>query len=441
MAQPQIITWRVLPKQGLFLRSKAREVLYSGAFGAGKTRAVCMRAVQRAFIPGAVEGLCRKHLVSLKMTTLRTLLEPEGPLPPVLPEGSYEHHMGEQRIMIKGGGQIIYFGFGEGDVDAQTRIKSLQLSGCGIDQAEELSAAEWIMVRGRMRLRVEGLAQQLYAVCNPSSPSHHLAVRFGLSPDTPHPARNCEAIVTKSSDNTYLPPEYLEDLNTFTGLAKARYVEGRWVGSEGLVYDTWDRRVHVRDRKGLWARIIVGQDEGYTNPACMLAIGEDNDGALHIIEEWYKTRQLESAVVEQAQRWEAKYSPEAFVLDPSAAKLIAAMRAAGLPAIEADNDVFGGIQAVQKQLAGPRLTVDPSCMNTIREKETYEWMQNPGGAGVLKDKPIKANDHAMDALRYGVMYLMGGVRVSASVAGANEPDPRDAPDYSILLDDSAWTDI
>ena len=390
--------WRVLPKQLAFLESANREVLYSGAFGAGKTRAVCMKAIMRAQRPGAVEGLCRKHLVTLKMTTLRTLLEPEGSLPPLLPPGSYEHHLGEQRIKLHSGGQIQYFGFGEGEDDTRTKIGSLTLSGCGVDQAEEVSAAEWTMLRGRLRLAIEGVPAQLYAACNPASPSHHLALRFGFA-DQPI-AEGCAAIATRSSDNTYLPPEYLADLNTFTGLAKARYVEGRWVGSEGLVYDRWDRRTMVRHREGLvWRRIVVGQDEGYTNPACMLLVCQDESGSLHVADEWYRPQQLESAVVIQARAWKDLYAPEAYLVDPSAAKLIAAMRAAGLPVVEADNDVFGGIQQVQRHLCDPpRLTVEPHCINTIREFETYEWM--PG-----QDKPRKAYDHAMDALRYAAMRL------------------------------------
>ena len=112
----------------------------------------------------------------------------------------------------------------------------------------------------------------------------------------------CEAIVTRSSDNTYLPEDYLADLETFSGLARARYVEGRWVGSEGLVYDRWDHQVHVRHREGPWARVLVGQDEGYTNPACMLMVCEDEDGRVHVADEWYEARRLESEVVERAKR-------------------------------------------------------------------------------------------------------------------------------------------
>ena len=229
-----------------------------------------------------------------------------------------------------------------------------------------------------------------------------------------HQARaNCEAIQTRSIDNHFLPADYIADLETFTGIARARYVEGKWAGSEGLVYDRWERSKFVMERSGPWRRILVGQDEGYTNPAVLLVAGEDEDGRLHIFREWYRSKQLETDVVAEAKAIEAEFAPEAFILDPSAAKLRARMQAEGLFVQTAENDVFAGSQAVQKRLivAGdgrPRLTVDPSCENTIREFETYEWkQQTKARGGGPKDEPVKSNDHAMDALRYMIAYVDG----------------------------------
>ena len=71
--------------------------------------------------------------------------------------------------------------------------------------------------------------------------------------------------------------------------------------------------------------------------------------------------------------------------------------------------MLDGITKVQDYLkiqgdGKPRLTVDPSCVNTINEFESYVWKEN-------KDEPVKDNDHAMDALR----YLAGNVQPAISV--------------------------
>jgi hypothetical protein len=99
---------------------------------------------------------------------------------------------------------------------------------------------------------------------------------------------------------------------------------------------------------------------------------------------------------------------DSVLIDPSAPDVISAMQQAGLPAIAANNDVLPGINAVTTRLITsgderPRLTVDPSCENLIREFETYQWK-----AGKSKDEPVKKHDHAMDALRYSIMHIDGG---------------------------------
>lgn len=161
---------QVLPQQLRFLKSTARQILYSGAFGAGKTRAICLRVAMRAATVGAREGLCRKTVVSLKRSTLKTLLEPDGLLPPVLPQGSYEYKKIDGEINIKGGGTIMLFG-----LEDPARIASMNLSGVGCDEAVELSEQDWTMLRGRIRLKLPNLPNQLYGACNPSTPQHWLA--------------------------------------------------------------------------------------------------------------------------------------------------------------------------------------------------------------------------------------------------------------------------
>jgi phage terminase large subunit len=169
----------------------------------------------------------------------------------------------------------------------------------------------------------------------------------------------------------------------------------------------WDREKHIQQREQPWRRVIVGMDDGYTNPAVALTIGEDSDGRLHVFDEWYMTKQLEGNVIEYARGIAKLHEVEAFIVDPSAKKLIESMRSEGLPVSEAVNDVLAGIRGVQSRLAIkgdglPRLTVSPECENTIREMETYEWMKERDGSE--KDKPRKQHDHAMDALRYAVAY-------------------------------------
>lgn len=392
----------VLPKQMEFLQAEDHEVLYSGAFGAGKTRALCLKAAQRASHKGAREGLCRKHLVTFKATTLRVLLEDEAGLPAVLPPGSYTHNKSEKIIRLHGRGEIVYFG-----LDDEKKLGSYALTGVGADEAVELTDDDWRQLRGRVRLKVPGLARQMYAATNPGPPTHWMAKRFGLAAGH-KAAKGCRTIHTRSSDNHFLPDDYIEDLNTFQGVALKRFVLGLWVGAEGLVYDLWDREIFVQKREGPWKRCVIGVDEGYTNPAAHILICEDGDGRKHVEMEWYERKKLQPDVIDHLVEWYEEHEPETFEVDPSGAGLIAALQDANLPAVKANNDVQDGIAVVQKHLvvAGdgkPRLTVDPSCENTIREFETYQ--NKPDKEGGYLDDPIKRHDHAMDAIRYAMIGL------------------------------------
>lgn len=394
------ITRELLPKQLEFLQANESEVLYSGAFGAGKTRALCEKLLWHCAFQNNIVGLCRKTLKSLKSTTLVTLLRGDGGEPPVIPLGEYVQNKSDCTITLKRTGATIYY-FG---IDSIGKIGSTNLGACAIDEAVELSEDDWIALRGRCRNKLDPV-RQLFGACNPGPPSHHLAQRFGLVGNT-KPAEGCRAIQTCSTDNWFLPPDYIGWLNSLTGTHGARYRDGKWVGFEGLVYDQWDRAVHVRERHGPWVRVFGAIDEGYTNPAVLLSVGEDPDGRLHIFREFYETHILPSVMVEEAKRRVERDRIGQMTADPSAAGLVADLVSAGLDVTtELDNAVFDGIRRVQDRLQVrpdglPRLTVDPSCERTICEFESYMW--RPG-----KDAPVKQMDHAMDATRYLVSYLDG----------------------------------
>ena len=61
-------------------------------------------------------------------------------------------------------------------------------------------------------------------------------------------------------------------------------------------------------------------------------------------------------------------------------------------------NVREGIAAVSRWLAEGKLSFDPGCEQCIREFSLYRW--EDGGS----ERPVKEQDHAMDDLRYFVMY-------------------------------------
>lgn len=404
--------------------------MYSGAVRAGKTYALCLRAAMRAAKPHAREILCRKTLAALKATTLVTLLDGDGFNPPVLPKGTYTHNRADKVIRINGGGEIVYFALvNDGAEGVQQRAGSYSGTGVNIDEATELDEADYRMLLSRASIAHPDVPLQVAMACNPGSPSHFLAKRFA-PPGSGYsePIKGCECIGTKTTDNFFLPPEYIEGLERDAGsLWYRRFVQGLWVGAEGLVYDQWDRELHRQTRRITdFREFVIGVDQGFTHPFAALLAGIDGDGRIHIIAEEYRSGWKAQDKVAAVVRLTAKASGSpnasvsAVVVDSAAPELIAELRDAGHRACGVDKKVLEGIHLVEKrlQVAGDgrvRLSVDPSCENLIREMETYSWKKDKP-----KDEPEKKHDDlcliagtviATDAGQIPIEHIQSGAMV------------------------------
>lgn len=403
-----------------FIASPAREMIASGGYGSGKSLALALKLAMRASVPGAHELLIRKWNVTLHKSTLRTLLEGDGDTPPVLPHGTYRHNKVEQQVHINKGGTISYLG-----TDQAEKLGSINATGAAIDEAAELSQADYLMIRGRCRSRAEGLANQVYMATNPKGPRHFLAIRFGLDGQST-PAPNSEALFMATDENPYLPTDYIADLSSLTGTDRKRCFEGRWVQAEGLVYSQFDSARMIRRRESQWQQIVVGQDAGFNDPDVMLVICKDGDGRVHVAAEWCMSGQLMDAVVEQAHRFREQFNVSKFAVDPSAARLRETLTQAGLQVEKAENAILDGIRAVQRYMVidgtgEPMFTVDPSCEHLIRELESYAWHADRA------DVPIDKFNHCCDAMRYGVMAMdhPGGNAWCGVVDVGNDDDDDD----------------
>jgi phage terminase large subunit len=67
--------------------------------------------------------------------------------------------------------------------------------------------------------------------------------------------------------------------------------------------------------------------------------------------------------------------------------------------VAGDNDVAGGIGRVKSLLKQKRLFIDRSCVNLIRELESYHY-EKEGRGQEFCETPAKRDDHAVDSLRY-----------------------------------------
>ena len=68
---------------------------------------------------------------------------------------------------------------------------------------------------------------------------------------------------------------------------------------------------------------------------------------------------------------------------------------------DADNSVLPGINSVATAMSDDRLAIcAEDCPETVKEEVSYIWDVNAQKKG--EDKPLKTNDHCMDAKRYPI---------------------------------------
>ena len=407
---------KLLPKQATFVQSAKPEVLYSGAWGAGKSQALCEKILLLCNrYPGNRIGLFRKDLVSLRATTLVTLLEGDNASGPVLhPEFITSHNKTERRIILTNGSQIIY-----GGVENLNWVRSLNLGGAAIDQAEELSEQEYETVAGRMRLPIPKV-RQLFSVCNPDAETHFLYKRFFLDKE---PTR--EMVQTNTFENIYLPPDYIARVSRLKGLFYQRFVLGEWVSAEGIVYPMFNPTRHIVRRFEIpedW-EMYRTIDFGFTNPLVVQWWARppitDNvrpqDRNWHMVHELYVTQRTIPSITPDILRINRSYPPVRLTVRDWDAEDGAILEHEGISSIPAKKSLIRGIQVVSQMIGENRIYffedaldfVDEALANanlpvsTVQEFGTYHWQRHQSGPDPSNpsEEPRGKDDHGMDATR------------------------------------------
>lgn len=375
-------TFKLLPKQAEFIKSKVKETLLSGAWGSSKSYALCMGILKEACTPNSQILLCRKTFASLKKTTLQTLLMGDNP---ILPRNSYVYNKADQTITLNGINSVIYLS----GLDDMMKIRSMNLSYIAVDECSELDEMEWIELIGR--LRSEYGSRRITGATNPSTPSHWLYQRFFVNP-----TESRKVICSTTLDNTHLPKDYIDSLKEMPINLYNKFVLGHWVALEKGIYK-FDRALHIKERnEGEFYKYILGIDFGFTNPCAIVLLGIDGDNNAHLIEEQKETGLLISKIVQLCERYH-KMEP-LVVVDPSAPALIAQFESAGFNVKKADNSVDDGIARMQDYLYRGKFTVSVKCTEFLKEVENYIYDD--------KGKPVKINDHILDATRYAINEIV-----------------------------------
>lgn len=316
-----------------------------------------------------------------------------------------QYNRGEHVLIgRKGRQENRFYLFGGRDESSYTLIQGITLAGVMLDEVALMPRS--FVEQALARCSVRGA--KLWFNCNPENPQHWFRQEWILQPEK-HKALHLHFLM---DDNPGLDEETKERYRSmYSGVFYERYVLGRWVMSEGLIYDMFDPTANTyrEDIPSLpyACQRYIACDYGTTNPCVFLDIYDDGE---HIrVDREYRWDSRK----ERRQKTDQEYAddflvfmgdvPATVLVDPSAASFIVALRQRGVYVREANNDVLDGIRKTGVLLNRREILIHERCSGLIDEMGTYLWDDKAAKRG--EEKPVKQNDHSADALRYFVNDL------------------------------------
>jgi hypothetical protein len=458
--------------QRRILQSTAAEVAVSGGWYTGKSLPGCLLAWHYASSnPGAWVAVCREERAAMKTSTERTLRDE------VMPAAMLSWHTGSGGWGWKESDSTFYLPRRNGrqsaivlvGLDKPERFMGQNLSLVVVDQAEQLTAAQFEIARSRAARQGNMPHGRIVLLFNPEGGDHWANQRYafdlGSHVATDDQGRTLETVVCGQGDAfKFASPQYRAYLESLEGSWRDRYLLGKWTSFEGGVYSAYDPERHLIARPAEWdawnnypppdwprSRAF---DFGVNDPSVVLWFAREPGGREIVYRQLYRCdltdADLGAMVLEyEAQEWAALRGAVCVTTDMVEVDQLDRYKRSldyaswlNEPGVEsswsdhdlnwrtnlsrmgvwtrpAAKDINTGILAVTEALRQGRLAIVRDCVTErdakrLRDKlptclegefSGYRWVNN---------KP-KGQDHGLDALRYKINS--DKTRASGEVAG------------------------
>ena len=285
--------------------------------------------------------------------------------------------------------------FGGKDESSFMLIQGRTLAGVLLDEVALMP--ESFVNQALARCSVDGA--RLWFSCNPDNPNHWFYKNWIQR----RKERNALYLHFAMTDNPSLSEKTLERYQSmYSGVFYDRYILGKWVLAEGLIYPMFDedRNVIKGDPSGP-GRYYISIDYGTKNPTAMGLWRVNGSEAVMEKEYYYDGRATQRPKTEEEyykdlEEFASGHKIERVIVDPSAASFKECIFRHGKFSVwDANNSVLDGIRLTATLLRTGRLKFHESCENTFREFGLYSWDEKAS-----EEKPIKESDHEMDQVRY-----------------------------------------
>jgi len=194
---------------------------------------------------------------------------------------------------------------------------------------------------------------------------------------------------------------------------------GRFVSFSGLIYPQFSTKTHVipeLDPREIppRAEVFCGIDPGYRHMCAVVFCYLTSEDELVVFDEiaavGHTVQTVCKQINEKIAHWRRK--PAWFVIDPAARNKSGQTGRSdqqefhdnGIVTIPGQNAVTAGINRLAERLDARRLKVCANCHELRGEFKRYRWVKDRTRVeDQSPEKPVKKDDHLLDALRYVVM--------------------------------------
>ena len=411
--------------QTAFLAAGEDDVLYGGAAGGGKSYAMLVDPLRYADEHDHKALILRRTLKELD-----ELMDKARELYPIAFPGA-KWKEAKKTWEFPSGAKVI-FGYLERDGDVYQYVGQAY-SWIGFDELTHLPTPfAWDFLRSRLRTTNPNIKCYMRATTNPGGPGHQWVKERYIDPVAPGVTQwqtyvdsngeihklSRKFIPAKLSDNPSLAlgGQYETMLMSLDPIYRERLLNGDWDVNEGAAFPEFDKGLHVIPPfkiPGDWAR-FKAIDYGHRAFACCLWLAMDpTDGTLIVYRELYQKGLTGTMLGERMKELEAD-DPCVVpgVLDTATWNQVGSsgptvgeeIVRTGHKLRKSDkNRVAGKIQVHERlrlaeHTGRPKIQFFNNCTNIIKQ-----LIGIPLDPNNKEDVDTKAEDHAYDALRYGVM--------------------------------------
>lgn len=301
------ITYQPTAKQKLFHASNANEILYGGAAGGGKTKALIMDALFRCLKnPGTTACVFRRTYQELEDTDIKEAMAS-------YPEGLATYNAGRHEFRLVNGSKIL-FRHCENAAD-RFKYSGIEIQFLYFDELTSFEQEVYDFLKTRLRAKKAlGVVPIVRSASNPGNIGHGWVKKMFVDAgpymsiqeqriysETLHKERviRTQYIPALATENPFITEDYIFELEQKPQALRESLLTGSWSSFEGMCFPEWRcDEAHFKDRK--WTHVIepfdipldwprfFGFDHGYSKPAsCGWYALEPGTQTLIRYKEWY----------------------------------------------------------------------------------------------------------------------------------------------------------